>query len=719
MSSALSISLIILFTATECSPAKALIEESAIFFSKEGSTSHTLRYSNFMIEYNLDEVETNINKIRDALCKYHKDIGGGCVPLNMYHKRKTSNFVGDPTMHAVEINRHRFNYIFTAHLQRLTKFRGLIENQALAHPTESRNFYFGGKRPSGKSSRAQQKLFHYDNHDPSYLDGNDDPAPDPIAWYHCKQGKHNAFSGIMMIRKKRSKLPSFDDIFNANYRLYPTIADYKRAPPPTTPWTELILEGLNLNPRKTRGIVLTIIAIAALVAASAATIGGLYLAEELEQHKCREELYAGISSLTLDGVAQLSGTQEELNRITQEVITSLESEYATYYTSEHVNLLLTAINRRMEVINSAFQCAMDQKISVLSFTELHFACTAMKGERDARQAGLIPVSKHFSDYLQYPASFIKSKTGFTVMVHVPLIDPDSAMTLYMHQTLPIPLRDHLYLHLGPSDYTHLAVSADGKFFRTMPLAQFNTCCTIREFYLCDCGLVVRKSPDKDAIPPVHKDPELCIFALFQRRFELAKTLIGVQTTAMQMVGPNVIASYAADPHQGTITCEGDSNPSGPPITTFTVASALQITLPFGCVAETDTHVFAAADNYFSQDVHEYLVAYTWPFDVHDLTHGLDTKALRGLMDRFGNLNNCTHHNMPLKKALAAVKEDKLLHPVYHNLIHSNQHNTTWSPYWQSSLSASPSLSASSLSTGDVSGTICDPTSDRASGRLNN
>jgi hypothetical protein len=91
------------------------------------------------------------------------------------------------------------------------------------------------------------------------------------------------------------------------------------------------------------------------------------------------------------------------------------------------------------------------------------------------------------------------------------------------------------------------------------------------------------------------------------------------------------------------------------------------------VAETETHVFAADDNSFSRDVHEYSVAYTWPFDVHALVQGLDTKALWGIMDRLGNLNNRTHHNMPLKKALAAVKADQLLHPVYHNLVNSNQH----------------------------------------------
>jgi hypothetical protein len=43
------------------------------------------------------------------------------------------------------------------------------------------------------------------------------------------------------------------------------------------------------------------------------------------------------------------------------------------------------------------------------------------------------------------------------------------------------------------------------------------------------------------------------------------------------------------------------------------------------------------------------------------------------MDRLGKLNNCTHHNMPLDKALAAVKADQLSHPMYHDLVNTHQH----------------------------------------------
>jgi hypothetical protein len=109
MSSSLAIAIaMILFsaTATECTAAKAKIEDSAIFFSKEGPTSHMLRYSNIMIEYDLDEVENNIHKIRDTLRKYHKDIGSGRMPLHMYHMGRSTGFIDDPTMHAAEIDRH-------------------------------------------------------------------------------------------------------------------------------------------------------------------------------------------------------------------------------------------------------------------------------------------------------------------------------------------------------------------------------------------------------------------------------------------------------------------------------------------------------------------------------------------------------------------------------------------------------------------------------------
>jgi hypothetical protein len=158
------------------------------------------------------------------------------------------------------------------------------------------------------------------------------------------------------------------------------------------------------------------------------------------------------------------------------------------------------------------------------------------------------------------------KEGFSTLVYVPLIDMKSAPTIWEHHILPIPLADDLYLNLGPADYTHLAVTADLTLYRAMSRSEFNTCRRTGEFYLCYRGLVVTKAPKLNALPPPWKDPALCLFALFARRFKLARatcrTTIGGTEAAMRMVSPDSFGSYNNEPHRGLVTCRGRNNPGG-------------------------------------------------------------------------------------------------------------------------------------------------------------
>jgi hypothetical protein len=152
-------------------------------------------------------------------------------------------------------------------------------------------------------------------------------------------------------------------------------------------------------------------------------------------------------------------------------------------------------------------------------------------------------------------SFVAGPNGFTTLVHVPLIDMQSALMIWEHHILPIPLKDDLYLNIGPAENTHNAVTADHKLYRAMTRAKFNTCRGLGKFFLCNRRLVVTKAPKIDAAPPPWKDPSLCLFALFSRRFELAAatcmTAIGGKDAAMQMVAPDAFGSYRASPHMGT------------------------------------------------------------------------------------------------------------------------------------------------------------------------
>jgi hypothetical protein len=342
-------------------------------------------------------------------------------------------------------------------------------------------------------------------------------------------------------------------------------------------------------------------------------------------------------------------------------------------------LVCHVADKQVSVMESAMQAAMGGHVSVAAFTQLDYGRVALKIERDARAVGLHPVARHLSDYLQMETSFVAGPEGFSTMVHVPLIDMKLALTIWEHHILPIPLDHGLYLNMGPTEYTHLAVTQDHILYRAMTRAEFNTCRWVGEFYLCDRGLVVTKAPKAEAPPPPWKDPALCLFALFARQFTLAKetcrTRIGGTDSAMRMVSPNLFGSYAGEAHRGLVMCHGDE-PGKLETKSFTASGLTKITLPNGCSAETDTHIFAAADNGFDRAETDYIVAYVWPFDQLTLTPGLDTKKFSEILRRnLTNLANNTRHNIPLEIALQAVGAEYGV-PMDLNQVLDNPHYVT-------------------------------------------
>jgi hypothetical protein len=99
-------------------------------------------------------------------------------------------------------------------------------------------------------------------------------------------------------------------------------------------------------------------------------------------------------------------------------------------------------------------------------------------------------------------------------------------------------------------------------------------------------------------------------------------------------------------------------------------------LPNGCSAETDTHIFAAADDRFDRAETDYIVAYVWPFDPMTLTPGLDTKKFSEILRRnLTNLANNTRHNIPLEIALQAVGAEYGV-PMDLNQVLDNHHYVT-------------------------------------------
>jgi hypothetical protein len=122
-----------------------------------------------------------------------------------------------------------------------------------------------------------------------------------------------------------------------------------------------------------------------------------------------------------------------------------------------------------------------------------------------------------------------------------------------------------------------------------------------------------------------------------------------------------------------VTCHGDE-PGKLDNKSFTASGLSKITLPNGCSAGTETHIFAAADDGFDRAETDYIVAYVWP--CNPLTPGLDTKKFSEILIRnLTKLANNTRHNIPLEVAVQAVgAEDGV--PMELNQVLDNHHYVT-------------------------------------------
>jgi hypothetical protein len=243
------------------------------------------------------------------------------------------------------------------------------------------------------------------------------------------------------------------------------------------------------------------IMIAIMTTVVAASVVTIFTAVELDRLNAKQQKADTGAKLGLMAPQEISNSQLELIRLTKEVVGSLEVWWANIETIQNVLLVCDVAERQVSVMKSVMQASMGGHVSVTAFTELNYARIVLKIGRDARDAGLEPVARHLSDYLQMETSFVEGAEGFSTLVHVTLIDMKSALTIWEHHIQPIPLEDNLYLNLGPAESTHIAVMADLKLYRAMLRAEFNTCHRVGEFYLCDWGLVVTKAPKLNAPPP--------------------------------------------------------------------------------------------------------------------------------------------------------------------------------------------------------------------------
>jgi hypothetical protein len=303
------------------------------------------------------------------------------------------------------------------------------------------------------------------------------------------------------------------------------------------------------------------------------------------------------------------------------------------------------------------QAAMEGHVSVTAFTELNYARIALKIGRDASRTGTggktsvgLPAD---GDIVRGGKGRIQHTGTCTADRHEVSADdlgtPHPTNTIRGRPILELRARR---LHPYSSNGRPHAVQGHVKG-RIQHLPPRGGVLPLR------LGTCRDQGAETERAAATMEDPALCLFALFARRFELARatcrTTIGGTEAAMRMVAPDLFGSNNKEPHRGLVMCWGRNNPVGPETQSFTASGLTKITLPHGCTAETDTHIFAAADDGFSRSENDYTISYVWPFNPSTLTPGLDTKRFSDILKRnLNSLANNTRHNIPLEIALQAV-----------------------------------------------------------------
>ena len=154
--------------------------------------------------------------------------------------------------------------------------------------------------------------------------------------------------------------------------------------------------------------------------------------------------------------------------------------------------------------------------------------------------------------------------------------------------------------------------------------------------------------------------EVCVFALFARRFTLAartcELAIGDGPDTVIQVGPRQFASYSSVAHEGKVTCSTDRHRAHE---AFTVHNLNEISLPKGCSAETDSHVFTSADSSFTRDEAQWTIGYSWPVDTHGMLVGMNTERFAEMVTHSENaFNLTTQAEFLLDNALRDIQQHK-------------------------------------------------------------
>ena len=201
----------------------------------------------------------------------------------------------------------------------------------------------------------------------------------------------------------------------------------------------------------------------------------------------------------------------------------------------------------------------------------------------AKASGSELVISHPSHLFQIDTSFVQTKNGFRMFLHVPTSKSTKRLSVFFHAPLPVELDDGVMVRVH-EDKDVIAINQDRTEYRVMTAAELHQCNKVEETFICQRQNILSTDFSQS-----------CLASLFKRDPESIKMRCQVSLAPMQdevyQTGDNTFILYSGKASMGRLTCVGQETRD------FTIEVGHNtIQVPSGCTASSPFHRFSASDN---------------------------------------------------------------------------------------------------------------------------
>jgi hypothetical protein len=335
------------------------------------------------------------------------------------------------------------------------------------------------------------------------------------------------------------------------------------------------------------------------IAALAATIYGIYTSVELSRMKEEAALERRSLDLVADALessnSRLNLTMSYLSRTMEEVLIMHKNRKA-FMLSGYLQTTAQLLGRLVADAERIVQGAIHGYLDILAIDNGSFEKFMTLIDVTAENMGSIPIFQRRSDFLQCQTSFILEGPILTILVHVPVAPQNSFMEVYRLLDLVMPLNNDIFVKLE-TDKKYIAINHEDTFFKTFSALEMEQCTKFRPYISCRQSNIVRKVTSL----PTGQDEDFCLLSVFfgwHKKMSLfCDFRVFKATEDVRQLDDESFSIFSSIAHQGKMTCAHNLSMSG--VNSRINFHAYKYTIqkvPPGCVAQTDSFMFAAPQN---------------------------------------------------------------------------------------------------------------------------